>query len=178
VIEKGNPFAPPRASLDAAPAHEYWREGKVLAMRIGSVLPPRCVKCNEPAVEPSKSRRYYWHHPAWFLLVLINLLLYMIVAVIVRKKAVVAPGLCAAHRMRRIVLLWVAWIGFVGGMAGIYVGTAQDVGAALAAGAGLLLVALIVALFASRLLYPARITKEEVRLKGCGAPFLDSLEGE
>jgi len=173
VSPSANPYAPPRAALDTQPADEYWREGKVLVMRVGSALPPRCVRCNQPAVQPTKSRWLYWHHPGWFLLILINVLIYVLVALAVRRKAKVAVGLCAKHRQRRRVFLSIGWGGFALGLAIIF----SQLSGESAAGLGMLIIlfAAIVGIVGSRVAYPSRITKEEVRLKGCGAPFLDSV---
>jgi len=174
-VSNNNPYAPPRAALDTQPADGYWREGKVLVMRVGSALPQRCVRCNEPAVQPTKSRWLYWHHPGWFALLLINVLIYVLVALAVRKKAKVGLGLCARHRLRRRVFLSIGWGGFLFGLAVIF---AQLSGSESAAGLGMLIIlfAAIIGIFGSRIAYPSRITKEEVRLKGCGVPFLDSVE--
>ena len=145
-------------------------------MRIGSAAPDRCVKCNEPAVQPIKARWMRWHHPGWYLLIFINVLIYVIVGLFVRKKARVALGLCAKHYQRRRVALAIGTGGFVFGLLAVFYGmNANATGFALL-GAMVLLAALLVSLYGSRIAYPSRITKEEVRLKGCGAAFLDSLE--
>src|SRR5579872_5285818 len=105
-MDQHNPYAPSRASLAGAAvaatdAGGTWRDGAVLVLSREASLPPRCVRCNEPADEPTKSRKVYWHSPWLYLLILFNLIIYAIVAAIVRKKAVVAPGLCSAHKKRR-----------------------------------------------------------------------------
>jgi len=170
-----NPYAPPRAAVEAQPAHDYWREGKVVVTRSGGVLPARCVRCNEPAVEPMKARTFYWHHAAWYLLVLINIFIYVIVALIVRRKASVTLGLCAQHWRRRKIFLAIGWGGFaLGFLLAIAAYAAEsDV---MYLGIPLMVLAALVGLAGGRIAYPIRITKEEVRLRGCGPAFLDSLE--
>jgi hypothetical protein len=122
-----------------------------------------------------KSRWLYWHHSAWYLLVLINVLIYVVVALVVRRRAKVAVGLCSRHRLRRRVFLSIGWGGFAFGLAVIVAALSNSEGA-LALGVLIILVAAIVGIFGSRVTYPSKITKEEVRLSGCGAPFLDSVE--
>jgi hypothetical protein len=175
VSNEINPYAPPKAVLEVEPAHEYWREGKILVMRIGSAAPPRCVKCNEPAVKPIKSRVVHWHHPGWYVLVLVNVLLYVLVAFFIRKKARIALGLCQRHLLRRRIFATIGIGGFVFGFFLAAVGVNHDEGGSAVFGALLMLIAAIAGLAASRTAYPSGITKEEVRLKGCGTAFLDSL---
>jgi hypothetical protein len=170
-----NPYAPPRAGLEVQPAGGCWREGKALVMRAGSALPHRCVKCNEPAAQPIKSRWVYWHHPGWYLLILVNVLVYVLVALVVRKRSRIAPGLCSRHRRRRRVFLAIGWGGFFLGLAFFFPGPLETA-AGPAIGMLIILAAIITGMAGARIAYAARITKEEVRLKGCGAAFLDSLE--
>ncbi len=123
-MDDRNPYAPSRASLksDDAPSRggqsgeTVWRNQKLLVMVPDAALPPRCVKCNGPAEEPTKVRKIYWHHPLLYLLILINLIVYAVVAAIVRKRALVAPGLCAEHKKRRQIGLLIGWGGVVAGM--------------------------------------------------------------
>lgn len=54
VMEDVNPYAAPRHDLplDALadePGDRVWRDGNLLVIRKGAVLPDRCVKCNAPA---------------------------------------------------------------------------------------------------------------------------------
>jgi hypothetical protein len=173
-----NPFAPPKAEI--APAGEVlgqdcWRSGKLLIMRSGSALPPRCVKCNEPAVTPMKWRKVSWHSPLLFLLILIGLLVYVIVALIARKKAMIAPGLCARHTSRRNGYIAFTWIGFLGGI-GLCFASGGN-GAVVLTGIVLILAALITGTSGTRILYPTRIEGDLVTLKGCGRAFLDTLPG-
>ena len=163
-----NPYAPPRAAVDTSAASEYWRDGKTAVLRPGGTLPPRCVKCNEPAVQPMKSRRVYWHHWAWYLLIFANIVIYAVVALIIRRKADVTYGVCARHTMRRRVFIGI-------GIGGVVLG-ALAMAASPPLGMTIALVAVLAGIFGSRLVHTARITKEEVRLAGCNEAFLESLE--
>ncbi len=144
----------------------------------GATLPDRCVKCNAPADPPTKERKIYWHHPAVYLLFLLYAFIYIIVALIVRKKAIVAPGLCAEHKSRRRNALIAVWTAFLAGFILVPTAFNQDVTVApwtLLGGIFLCLGAAIAGTIFTRVVYPKRIDDSYVRLKGCGAQFLDSL---
>ena len=164
-----NPYAAPKAALEDRAGAGYWRDGKHAVVTPGGALPPRCIRCNEPAVQPMKTHKLSWHHGGWYLLILVNILIYVIVALIVRKRAQVTYGLCAQHHKRRRLFSAIGWIGFFLGCAAIAVDPLF--------GMIMAVVAILVGVFGSRLAYPTLITKEEVRLGGCGEAFLASLEG-
>lgn len=167
--------SPPQGpSAFSPPPHgPVWRAGKTLVVLQGTGFPPRCVKCNGPALVPLKDRKVHWHHPALYLLVPVGLLIYAIVALIVRKEASVNPGLCAEHRTRR--RLWIA-AGWLGPILGGYVMAAGWSGAPGAwIGALLGLAAVVLGIMRSQIVVPARIDDGYVRLNGCGEPFLADL---
>ena len=165
-----NPYSPPKAALVEHAPGGYWRDGKLAVMPPGGALPPRCVKCNEAALQPMKPRKIYWHHPGWYLLVFVNIVIYAIVALIVRRRAEVTYGVCATHRSRRRMFIAIGWIGFFLSLALVGVNPILGILGVLAA--------VLAGIIGSRLAYPRKITKEEVRLAGCGEAFLASLENE
>jgi hypothetical protein len=178
-----NPYAPSRASLtatDRASAiddNSVWRDGNVLITLVDSEMPHRCVKCNEPADEPTKKRRVYWHHSALYLLV-ISPLIYAIVALVVRKKASVSAGLCTVHKNRRRNALIFGWTGTIVGLLFLGHGSGSGsptAGAQMLVGILAILVSIIVGMIFARVVYAKKIDKTYVRLKGCGVAFLDSL---
>jgi hypothetical protein len=178
-----NPYAPSRASLtatDRASAtgdNSVWRDDNVLITLVDSAMPHRCIKCNEPADEPTKKRRVYWHHSALYLL-LISPLIYAIVALVVRKKASVSAGLCTVHKNRRRNALIFGWTGTIVGLVlmGHGLGSGSSGGGAEAlVGILTILAAIIVSMIFARVVYAKKIDKTYVRLKGCGVAFLDSL---
>ena len=173
-----NPYAPSRASLaggNARPGDRVWREEKVLVLARDGDLPDRCVKCNDPADEPTKTRKVYWHHPGYYAVLLINVILYVIVALIARKTADVNPGLCARHKQKRKLGIWLGWGGFIVGFIAMSAAFGNN-----QPGLGLLfLIAtfalIITGMVMSRIVYAKRIDDRYVRLKGCGEPFLADL---
>lgn len=168
-----NPYAPPQATLTSGGDRRVWREGAVLVLEPGAELPPRCVKCNEPAELPLKERKLYWHHPAYYLIALVALLIYAIVALIVRKQTTVAPGLCANHRKRRT--LWIT-AAILGPLLGFPMMTLSEGNCGfILLGALFLFGGIVGGLMGARIVYADRIDDHEVRLKGCGEAFLESL---
>jgi hypothetical protein len=179
-MDNHNPYAPSRASLAGAAAVPAevggtWRDGAVLVLSREASLPSRCVRCNEPAEEPTKSRKVYWHNPWIYLLIVVNLLIYAVVALIVRKKAVVAPGLCSVHKRRRRIGIAIAWAVFLAGVASICMGVRNGDSAGLGGGMLLILLSALAGVIVSRILRANRIDAKYVRLKGCGSAFLDSM---
>ena len=177
-MDTHNPYAPSPASLKPVKPRSgigVWRDGNVLVMRHDASLPERCVKCNEDSVEPSKKRQLYWHHPGIYALFLINVVVYIAVAMVVRKKAVVAPGLCSEHRARRRWIIGLGWLGAIVGLVeAITTGSNGSMGL-MALGILVFLLSIILSMIFGRIVYPKRIDKAYVRLKGCGSEFLDAL---
>jgi hypothetical protein len=186
-MDDRNPYAPSRASLAARPSQPEsnrsdgvtaWRNQKALVMIPDTALPPRCVKCNAPAEEPTKLRKVYWHHPAVYLLILINIIIYAIVGAIVRKRARVAAGLCAVHKKRRrrgITLAWTSFIAGIGLLTWGFSDSTANGGVFAAVGIIAVLGSILAGIIVSRIVYAQKIDKSLVWLKGCGAEFLDSL---
>jgi hypothetical protein len=175
-----NPYQPPSAlvipPLPVAPesSGDFWREGKELVMRQRAQLPPRCVKCNAPAITPIKRRNFYWHHPGLYLLILIGILIYAIVATLTRKSATVAPGLCETHATRRRTIIWAAWIAALIGFVLMFSVDGLG-GGALALGILLVLGSLIGGMVGARIMVASGIDDRLARFRGCGKEFLASL---
>ncbi|MDY6946950.1 MAG: hypothetical protein SXG53_14635 [Pseudomonadota bacterium] len=173
-----NPYAPSQASLaggSTRPSDRVWRADKVLIMARDADLPDRCVKCNDPADEPTRTRKVYWHHPGYYVLLLINVILYVIVALIARKTAAVNPGLCGRHKQKRVRGIWIGWGGLVGGLAAMFAAFDHQ-----NPGLGLLFLlitfgCIITGMVMARVVYAKRIDDRYVLLKGCGEPFLADL---
>lgn len=183
-MEDHNPYAPSPATLQDSGRpperlrHEvtFWREGLTLVMAHGASLPPRCVKCNEPAEQPVKARRVYWFSPWLYLLLVLNLILFAMVALLTRKKAIVAVGLCAVHRKQWRRRGALAKAAFLLGLVVVYVGMGSALGFwGVLIGMAMMVGSIVFGLAFGRPLSAARIDKTHVTLKGCGERFLDSL---
>jgi hypothetical protein len=176
-MEQPDRFTPSAATLagGTAPADggRVWRDGRHVVLAPGAAMPPRCVKCNAPAVLPSRQRTVYWHHWGFYFIILLNILIYAVVALIVRKRARIDPGLCARHKRRRAIWIGVGWAGVVAAIAAI--AWSSDPPAGVAVGVLILLVALVAAIIGARIVVPREISTERIRLAGCGRSFLESL---
>jgi hypothetical protein len=173
-----NPYAPSRASLaggDVRNSTGVWRSENIVIVAREADLPERCVKCNDPADEPTRKRKVYWHHPGFYAVLLINAILYIIVAMIARKTASLHPGLCARHKQKRLLGICIGWGGFILGSSAMVMAWGSN-----HAGAGLLLLfatlgLIITGMIMSRIVYAKRIDERYVLLKGCGEAFLEGL---
>ena len=177
-----NPYAPSKASLtsnagkaEVSSEISVWREGKTVIALQDAPLPPRCVKCNAPADPPSKVRTLYWVHPAVYLTVLAGGLILVIVYLAIRKKAEVDPGLCETHKKRRLFALTYGWLGFFGGFLIAILGGGAHSGGAALLGIFLMISAIVVGMAMGRLIYAKKIDKDEVKLGGFCADYLDDL---
>ena len=87
-------------AASAQPVLVVSREGNLLRVSLGAVLPGFCVKCGNPATHRVK-KTFYWHTPWLYVLALFALLIYAIVALAVRKKLTMEVPLCDAHWQAR-----------------------------------------------------------------------------
>ena len=170
-----NPYAPPKANVEEVPQGAVWRDGDTILLRPGTIWPTRCVKCNLPAVQPVKARWVSWHSPWLYFLILLNLIIYLLIASMAQKREKVFPGLCVAHNQRRNRVIAGAWLAFLISLALILGGLHLELMALGIAGVLVLLLAFVVGIVGSRIVYATHIDKEWVRLKGCGEAFLSSV---
>jgi hypothetical protein len=175
-----NPYAPPK-SLDLERDRLLedpdlaWRDGKMLMVRKGAMLPDRCLKCNAPARGYRFSRSLSWHSPAWILVFLISPLLYVLVYFIVRWRGRVTVGLCPGHRKRRARAIAIGWLTAVAGLGSIIASALvpdRFTPITITAGLVLLLGGIIGGLVGSRVLVPRRIDKNFVWLGKVSPEYL------
>lgn len=170
-----NPYQPPKSNLEFAPSAECYRIKDKVFVPQGHDLPPRCVKCNQPAVQPIKKRNFQWHTAWLYLIILLNILLYAIIALMVRRRVTLSPGLCQEHatkRRNRILIFTIPGLLMVVG--GVVVAIWMDSGEPFAITL-LGVLTLFGALIAQRIVWPTEIDKTGTHLAGCGEPFLNSL---
>lgn len=174
-----NPYAPPSSQVESIDHGMCWRQSRnTVYVAKGSDLPPRCVKCNQPAVLPVRKRTLYWHSSGWYALIVVNLLLYAIVAMFVRRKVRVSPGLCEVHAKRRRLVVGASLACALGlGFAGFEMlgGGAGGIAALCFLGA---FVALVVTVVGGRIVYPVEVNERGASLKGCRPAFLASLRSD
>ncbi len=105
-VDELNPYAPPAADTDdvsAAEPHGFWREGTMLVVARGVVLPDRCVRCNSPAQGFRLSKAIY---PRLEQLSLLTSLVARLVASLAGRSSTIEIGLCPRHRALR-------WFGLI-----------------------------------------------------------------
>ena len=168
-----------RMTEGAAPSGSavgLWRTNKILVTRSETPFPDRCVKCNAPAHGFRLKRVLYWQHPAYYLLIIISLLIFLIVALIVRKKAVLHVGLCDRHRAQRRQAIIIGCSGTLAGLAIAVIGGAAFSSGWLAfAGVMIFLVTAIYGGLIAPMVSAAKISGENVWIKGVHRDFLADL---
>jgi len=94
-----NPYAPSVTTLASSPPPlrpgGYHREGDLLLIRDGTVLPARCIKTNQPitARDWTRAAKIHWTPPWVWVLLLLSPLVALIVAAILQKKATLTYSL-------------------------------------------------------------------------------------
>ncbi len=116
-----------------------------------------------------------WHHAGWYLLVLFNVVIYAVVGIIVRKRAEIHVGLCALHQRRRSIGRAAGWAGFAAIFAAIALGAIFEWTVVMMVGAAAILPLAIAILVLSPRLRADRIDPDFLRIRGCGAHYLDEL---
>jgi hypothetical protein len=191
-----NPFAPPEAALEAAPAPAgaptpgLWREGRLVVAKLELVpdesvtdglrpvappFPERCVRCNRPTTYVLR-RDLYWHHPGLYVLFFLGIVLYALAATFMRRHVVLHVGLCSDHRAARLASIGITWALVCGGL-GLcaVVWPATEVDAVAAIGLTMFSAGVFYGFFAGRVLRARWIDDEYVWIAGAGAAFRDSL---
>lgn len=182
-----NPYASPTADMPyqakvVGKTPTMWRDGDILVLRNGAVLPPRCVKSNEP-VDSTWRRKLSWH-PQWvFALILVHVLVYIVVAVILTKRATFDFPISPPWRARRRNALLVGWgialmsiATFVGGVMLFESNDLEVVGGILVfTSFALPFVGLAYGIYRGRLLWPQKIDDHFSWIKGASPNYLASL---
>ena len=155
-----------------------WRDGDHLKMKIHSVLPNRCVKCNRPA-QTREHVVLFWH-PSWlYLLVLPCFLIYFLVALPVRKTAEIDIGLTSAWARKRRLAFLLASIICLAGMGVLIAGIVRNKGETepitIVTGIGLIAGGLSYGRRKASLVTAWRITNEFVWLEGVCRDYLNEL---
>ncbi|MEQ9503495.1 MAG: hypothetical protein RIT81_41960 [Deltaproteobacteria bacterium] len=175
-----NPFAAPAvdpfgpATTGDTSVAGIWRDGDVIVMEKGAMLPDFCVKSGEPASERLE-KKLQWHHPAVYAALLFNVIIYLIIALIMRKTANVSIPIgpdAKAHRSKWIKIGWGAGLG---GLVVMFIGIPLEQPVVILLGLGVAFFGLIGGLIGVRLLWPTKIDDQYVYLKGAKEPFLRHL---
>lgn len=99
-----NPYAPPKASLEAVVPGAVWRDGKLVRMDRQGALPDRCVVCNEHASKRI-ARTLYWSPTAWRIFCWVAPVALLVAGSTLRIPMLLLDlGACERHRRLRTVL--------------------------------------------------------------------------
>lgn len=172
VLEDGYVLPPPPSV--GTPGTGVWRVQSTLVMSKGAQLPDRCLKCNQPTSLRLK-KRLTWHHPAIYILIFVALLIYLIIALLLRKSATVELGLCEQHLAKRRRNIWITWLLVLLGFVGVFAGATNDDVSYVLFGFLLLVVAIIYAIVAVKVVAPSKIDDNFVWLKGVNKEYLNEL---
>lgn len=172
-----NPYLPPAYSGNEAMAHMGYRvEGNKLVVRPGAVLPPFCVKTNEPVgPEDVKSKNYTWCTPLVALLFLVSGLIAIIVYFIIRKHCTITFGLSPEKRKmyrHRIIFKSIATVAL---FCAIPIAAANDNAPLIATVVILFIIALISLLVGNSPLTISSHRNGEFWVGGCSKEFLARL---
>jgi len=151
-----------------------FRDGKLLVVRKGVPLPPRCVKTNRPTDFVLK-RTFYYLTPWVYLLILCHLLVFIVVGLILRKSVTLHVPLCEeAQRQRRHGILrgWILAMSAVN-MIGVAIAV-QCVWLGLVGG-GVLVGGMVYGALKSQVLVAKRIDDRHAWLKGACEEYLAEL---
>jgi uncharacterized membrane protein YhaH (DUF805 family) len=188
-VSTDNPYSAPQSSVQIPAAsgngQGIWRDGKRLVVHKQAVLPPICVKTNEPS-ERTIKRKFYWHHPAVYLAILLNVLIYIVLALIIRKRhdlEVPLSEATAGKRRTRIVISWVLALGavalFIASCAWMLQPGNQEVAGygaiGLIAAAVILIIGSLIGSRASSILSPKRMTESATWFTGAHWEYLERL---
>ena len=168
-------FPPASHRRGRARRSRHLAAGQATVTRSETPFPDRCVKCNAPAGGFKLKRVLYWQYPAYYLLILCNLLIPLIVVLIVRKKAILHVGVCEKHRAQRKLALTIGWVGVLGGLVLLICGVVWQSGWAAIAGLVLMLGGGIYGAVRGTTISAAKITKDNVWVRGVHKDFLAQL---
>lgn len=180
-MQEANPYAPPTVPFVPQPvAAMYRREGNLLVIRDGAVLPNRCILTNQPINERdwTKKRSLTWT-PAWvWIFILFGLIIALILALCLQKKAQLTYNICRAKRNRQLRFGAFSLLATFGGI-GLMISALsfeQWGNALVISGIVLLIGGLVMAAISSVALTVKRYKDGEFWIKGCSPEFLASLD--
>ena len=181
MSEEFNPYRAPESDIVVPQGNGDFRvEGKDLICRTGAVLPPRCVKTNEPVgSERMKTKTFYWTSSWIYLLLLIHLLVLLLAYFIIRKPVTLTFGISPAARSRRIRQHLGFWMVFLGSIAAMYGGIMSDTNWMMFVGLFGIIACVVALLWIGSVLRPVkRLSSGEFAMRGCGPEFLASIEDD
>jgi len=158
------------------PSEGAWRQGRLLVLHRGAVLPNCCARCAAPSAT-TQTVALRWHEPFWYWTLLLGGLPYVFVDWAVSESLEVTVGLCDEHRRSRTSSILTGWfIGVVGLLAAGAGFTLPTLPAVIAWTAGAVLVLFgLLFWFLAQTVNAVRIDARVAVLRGCGEAYLALL---
>jgi hypothetical protein len=95
-------------TFEPNPADQVWRDGALLKLSKGAILPDRCFQCDCPAKGGAIDRRLIWADPLWVLIVYsvtplpFGPVLFVILRPLLSWRGKITVSLCPRHRRPEI----------------------------------------------------------------------------
>ncbi len=185
-----NPYKSPPLYETSEPSTKtgngIWRDGDLLVVPRKALLPPVCVASNMPA-DTEVVRKFYWHPPQYFLFLCIHFFIYIIVAFYVRRRhdlTIPLSGDVAAQRWNKILTGWgIGLAGLTVLIPGMFVLGASLVEqtyillsiVTFTSGFTVAIAGIVIAVRASMILTPKKMTAEATWFKGANPEYLKSF---
>lgn len=180
-----NPFASPQtatrfgspvqnSAASAVFGGAIWRSGNCLVVGHDTRLPDRCVKCN--GATPNKRKmKLAWHSPVAYVGLLLGLIPYVLLAIGLQKRLTVHVGLCSTHVAKRRKAILLGTLGIFAGIAVLIVGGVQENPWIALGGFVLLMFSVFYLVFAPRIVWAKKITRDHAWIKGVAPEYLAGM---
>lgn len=186
-MSEENPYAPSQVTLDESlspplPARGFHRNGDLLVISDGAVLPARCIKTNQPisSADWTRAKKVYWTPPWVWFLVLASPLIAVIVSAILQKKATLTYSLSRSVRVGYLKKTTFSLSVFVLGLVLMIYSFGNESSswqmAGIIGGISMLFLGLILAVVLSRAISVKKYQDGWFSIKGCSPEFLASIE--
>jgi hypothetical protein len=174
------PAAKP-ATIASAATGAFVR-GNRLVVKDGASLPDRCIKCNAPAADRRRTKRFAYNEDttgpgAARMIPIVGRLLWIIWLIqqmASRQYVTVSFCVCKAHQTKRLIMIVVMALGMLAGI-GLIAAAIGNQDATLGIVGGVVFIVGAVCGTASGLLSVANGLHNGAELTGCGRPFLESM---
>lgn len=173
-----------------------WRDGNKVVMRLGTEMPERCFRCNEPGFGERIRHIVYWHPPIYLLYLIAGIvvtgavsaftspalflpgfiLLVVVLSIYFQKTVRLRMGVCRIHKRRRFIANTITASFAVVAILVLFCSVEFGLNWVYPTTSGaLLLLVLVCGHIQTKLVSPSKVTDEHVWLKGAGREFLASL---
>ncbi len=171
-----NPYASPSSPM-AVQVPQFGVEGRALVVPTNTVLPPVCIRTNQPVSEADMVRKdFYWCPPWVALLMLVSGCVLILVYFVARKRFTITYGLSPELRKSYRKWLMAKLLAVIGLFFAIPLSAGSEIGVFIVL---VLFLVAVVSLFIGNIpLSVANHRRGLFWVKGCSAEYLARLETE